>query len=1223
MVIVSGATGSGKTTQIPKFCLAAGLGGDGRIGCTQPRRIAAISVAKRIAEELGGDADRRVGYKIRFGDQTGEDTLIKIMTDGILLAEAQRDRYLNEYDALVVDEAHERSLNIDFILGIVKTLLKKRSDLKVVITSATIDTEKFSQAFHQAPVIEVSGRMYPVEVQYRTPEETQTEAAGETGYVEQAVAAVDDICRRNAAGDILVFMPTVRDIRETCQLIAGRKHPGTRVLPLYAQLPGDQQSRIFAPSSRRKIIVATNIAETSLTLPHIKYVIDTGLARISHYNPRTRATSLAVRSISQSSAEQRKGRCGRVAQGVCIRLYPETDFAARPLFTPPEVLRANLAEVILRMRHLGLGRVADFPFIDPPPSKSIQDGHELLYELGATAPAEPGEPAAAGRQRLTRRGRMMAKIPVDPRLSAVLLAAGRSGCLPEAVILVAALSIPDIKQVPPDRIAEAQTAQAAFFDQSSDFISLLNIWEATCDLTSSQLKRFCRDNYFSCRRIREWRDVQGQLTEVVREHRLDRGGRGRIDRRREPELFYTALHKSVLSGFLSHIAMKKEGNEYLAARSKEVMIFPGSTLFNKGRSWLVAAEYVETSRLFARNAAAIERTWLNALGGELCRHTYHNPRWQKKRGAVVADRQTTLFGLVIDYETGVPYGGVEPEEATAIFIRSALVEEDIDGHFPFLQHNRDVMGEVEQFEDRLRQRDFLISSEDLFRVYQKALDTPVFDYKTLKQFLKKRGDAGLRLTRETVLQKEPPPDQLAQFPVQAKAGGVPLECTYRFDPADTRDGVTVRIPVSRVPDVPPEKLDWLVPGLLPEKIAALIKLLPKELRKKLLPVSNTVARIVAEMEPQERPFLAGLSECIRERLGVDIPASAWRPDLLPDHLQLRIAVIDDGGQEICASRDRQVLRREYGGGRDSRLVARLRREWERDDLAPETFPDLPEAIPVPEKRSGQNFFLYPGLQEGKDGVLLRLFENRQKAVAAHRRGVRALLTRRLVREIQYLKRDVALSAAAVRAAVHFGGAPAVEKKLLERVLTDGLCRDIRTAAEFNDYAARVAPQMYEHGAQLREQAENVLCRYHEVRQELYDLESQSPVRSETATVLARIRRDLAALVPDNFMQIYSRQRQTHLLRYMEAALLRARRMAADFAKDQRKAEQFRWAREALERLISELKAATTAEKRAAVEDFLWLVEEYKVSIFAQELKTVQRVSARRLREKIAEIDRMV
>ena len=591
VVIIAGATGSGKTTQIPKFCVAAGLGRDGRIGCTQPRRIAAISVAERLAVETGTQPGQLVGHKIRFADQTSPQTLIKIMTDGILLAEAQQDRFLNEYDALVVDEAHERSLNIDFILGLLSKAAEKRKDLKIIITSATIDTEKFSRAFNKAPIIEVSGRMYPVEVNYRPESDnkkTKDNGHQETTYVEQAVAMVDEICGRYAAGDILVFMPTAQDIRETCTMLTGRKHQGVSVLPLFARLSGKQQARVFARSGGRKIIVATNIAETSLTIPGIKYVVDTGLARISYYNPRSRVTSLAVRRISQSSAEQRQGRCGRVEDGHCFRLYSEKDFKARHVFTPPEVLRSNLAEVILRMRHLGLGQVSDFPFVDPPQPKSIKDGHDLLHELGAITAASEKTKDAQGGWRLTKKGRLMARIPVDPRLSAILIEAGRSGCLDEAVVLVSALSLPDIKQMPSEKMQEAREVQKKFTEPDSDFMTIINIWGAASHLGSGRLKSFCREHYLSFRRFREWRDVQSQIKETVAEHGLSRTAG--LNRKKDPEKFYTAFHQAILSGFLSNIAIKKEGNLFQAAQSKEVMIFPGSTLFGQGKEWIVAAE---------------------------------------------------------------------------------------------------------------------------------------------------------------------------------------------------------------------------------------------------------------------------------------------------------------------------------------------------------------------------------------------------------------------------------------------------------------------------------------------------------------------------------------------------------------------------------------------------------------------------------------------------------
>ncbi|MGM0787683.1 MAG: ATP-dependent RNA helicase HrpA, partial [Thermodesulfobacteriota bacterium] len=736
VVIVAGETGSGKTTQLPKFCLEAGRGIEGRIGCTQPRRIAAVTVANRIAEELGQQTGQSVGCKIRFSDRTSEQSAVKMMTDGILLAETQGDRFLNDYDTLIIDEAHERGLNIDFLLGLIRSLLSTRRDLKVIVTSATIDTEKFSRAFENAPVIEVSGRMYPVDVRWMPPEEFGNNS-GEYSYTDAAAAAMDRIEKESRFGDVLIFMPTERDIRETCEILEGRNYKNASVMPLYARLAAADQARVFKPVSGRKIVVATNVAETSITIPGIKYVVDTGLARISTYNPGTRTTALPVAPISQSSADQRKGRCGRVQNGVCIRLYSEQDYLSRDLYTPPEILRANLAEVIMRMIALNLGSIQKFPFIDSPPQKQIKDGFDILYELGAIEKTKPGKKQGSAGVRLTAKGRTMARLPLDPRLSRMLIEADKNGCLGKVTVIASALSVMDPRERPEGKEARAAQAQAEFSDQASDFITLYNIFRACTHNSDSvrpkvragDLKRFCRQYFLSFKRMREWLDVYEQMVDLIEESGFEIAPAGAPGNTRSAGSgqkggfsdLYTAIHKSVLSGFLSNIAQRKEKNIYQAAKQREVMIFPGSSLFNRGGQWIVAAEIVETTRRFARTAACIDPAWLERLGGSQCKYTYTNPRWEKKREAVVADEQVSLYGLIIVAGRTVPYGRIDPEEATEIFIRSALVEGDVRTVLPFMEHNRELAESIRDKENRIRRRELMAGEEDMMEFYRQRL----------------------------------------------------------------------------------------------------------------------------------------------------------------------------------------------------------------------------------------------------------------------------------------------------------------------------------------------------------------------------------------------------------------------------------------------------------------------------------------------------------------------
>ncbi|MBT8341744.1 MAG: ATP-dependent RNA helicase HrpA, partial [Desulfatitalea sp.] len=832
-----------------KLCLAAGCGVDGMVGVTQPRRIAALTVGRRIAEEMDETVGRTVGVKIRFQEQTSKATRIKIMTDGILLAEAQSDRSLHQYDTLIVDEAHERSLNIDFILGIIKQLLPKRPDLKLIITSATIDTEKFARAFNNAPVIEVSGRMYPVQTRYLT---EAGDTADEATHIELAAAALDQLHGRRPRGHILVFMPTEQDIRDTCELVQGRGYPGATVMPLFARLSAAEQQRVFQPANGHKIIVATNVAETAITIPGVRYVIDSGLARISQYTPRSRTNTLPVLPISQSSADQRQGRCGRTTDGICIRLFSEADYDQRPKYTPPEILRANLAEVILRMIALRLGDVAAFPFIDAPKPRSIQDGYHLLLELGAIVPAHARSRAGAP-FRLTPKGRLMARLPLDPRLACMLLEAHQRNCLDDVAIIAAALSIQDPRERPAERKGAADQAHGLFTDAASDFLTLLHIWHRYRQVSAKRVtwqavKRFCRESFLSFRRMREWSDVYQQIIAQLAEH----GIRSKRPSR-PPEMpgdighsGYADLHQSILSGFLSNIAVKKEHRIFQASHNRQAMIFPGSGLFKNPAQWIVAAEMVETSRLFARCAAAIDPAWLEPIGREQCKYSHSDPRWERKREAVVAVEQVTLYGLIIDRRK-CAYGPIDPAEASEIFIRQALVQGDLRRPLPFMRHNQALVEQIRNMEDRLRRKDLLIDETALETFYQSRLGH-VYDLHTLQQKIDTAGkDDFLRLRREDLLLQRPDSAELARFPDNISTDGLELRCEYHFTPGEEIDGLTVRVPERAAAGLTGTSLAWLVPGLLKEKIAALIKGLPKEVRKQLVPVKDTVEIIMDHM----------------------------------------------------------------------------------------------------------------------------------------------------------------------------------------------------------------------------------------------------------------------------------------------------------------------------------------------------------------------------------------
>jgi ATP-dependent helicase HrpA len=1235
VVVVSGDTGSGKSTQIPKFCLAAGRGIDGLIGHTQPRRIAAQAVARRIAEEMGQGIGQAVGYKIRFQDATSPDAYIKVMTDGILLAEAAGDRALSAYDTLIVDEAHERSLNIDFILGYLRTLIRRRRDLRVVITSATIDTAKFSKAFADAPVIEVTGRTYPVEVRYEPPEAAG--GGGDLTPVEHAAAAVRRILEGRRPGDILVFMPTEQDIREACDVITGADPPGTLVLPLFARLTAAEQGRVFHPAPGRKIIIATNVAETSITIPGITFVVDTGLARIPRYSPRTRTTAMPVVPVSRSSADQRKGRCGRVANGTCIRLYSEEDYLGRPAYTPPEILRANLAEVILRMLALDLGSVAEFPFIDPPDARSVADGFRLLSELGAIE-EERRAKAAGGKGetdvRLTATGRMMARIPLDPRLSRMLIEARDEGCVEEIAVLAAVLSIQDPRERPADKTAEAGRAHAAFNRPHSDFMTLLEIWnrfrQARQELKSTgPLRRFCREHFLSFRRMREWEDVFRQIMEAAHESGIRKGAKippeagsrksrkeGQVDSAvpfANPE--YGKIHRSILSGFLANIAFKKDKNIYRAAKDREAMIFPGSALFNTAGSWIVAAEMVETSRLFARTVATIDPGWLEKLGGRLCRSTYRDPRWDPARGEVTAAEQVTLFGLVIIPGRPVSYGRVRPDEAAEIFIRQALVGGQAGKPFAFLKHNQAVAAKVAELENRLRRRDLLVSDEALAAFYRERL-AHVYDLRALSRLIKtKGGDGFLRMSEDDLMNYRPDEGELGLFPERLQAAGRSLELRYRFEPGADADGVTLRVPAALAPAVPQAAVEWLVPGLLREKVETLVRGLPKAVRKRLVPLNETVDVILREMPQGRGSFLTALGEFVHRRFGVDIPSSAWPVEALPDHLKMRLAVTAPDGRELASGRDPVLLRSQPTA---ARVPPEVRQRWERSGVTRWDFGDLPETV-VSEKTAASHWVAYPALEPGAEGVNLRLFTRRDQAAAAHPGGVTALAAVHFAKELKFLKRSLALPEEVHPAARYFGGARRLEAAMVDRVLQDLFAEPVRTQQEFAALAAKGAPRMLPAGRGLLYAVMPVIQAYAAVRREL---EALSGGKGPLAVIRSRLEEELSRLVPQNFISLYEAERMAHLERYLQAMAIRARRALVDPEKDRAKSESLQAFSGRLHLLLKALGPNASAEKRRSVEELFWMIEEYKVSIFAQELKTAVPVSAKRLEEKFGEIERM-
>jgi ATP-dependent helicase HrpA len=1224
VVVITGETGSGKTTQIPKMCLEAGRGLRGIIGCTQPRRIAAVTVAQRIADELREEVGRSIGYKIRFEDRSGPRPLIKLMTDGILLMEAQADPHLRTYDTIIVDEAHERSLNIDFVLGILKKLLRSRRDLKVIITSATIDTEKFSRAFDDAPIIEVSGRMYPVDVRYR-PLDPDEEEKGDFTYVDAAVRAVDDLTKERKRGDILIFMPTEQDIRETCDLLEGRDYKDCAILPMFARLSWSEQRRVFQPMATQKIVVATNVAETSITIPGIRYVIDTGMARISQYSPRTRTTSLPIRSVSRSSADQRKGRCGRVQHGLCIRLYAEEDYENRPLFTPPEILRANLADVTLRMLSLNLGDIETFPFIDPPGARAVRDGLDLLHELGAVEKRgksiEIGSPPESFR--LTQRGRRMARLPIDPRIARMLLEAEQEGCVEEVLVIASAMTIQDPRERPLDQTQKADQMHAPFKDPTSDFITLLRIWnhyysQGEAIKTQNRMRKFCREHFLSYRRMREWRDVHNQIRTILNEQ----GEKPAREKTTDAQKLTAGIHKSILSGYLSNIAVKQAKNLYTATKGRQVMIFPGSSLFNKGGGWIVAAEIIETSRLFARTAANIDAAWLEAAGGHLCRYTYGEPRWEKNRGEVVASEQVSIFGLVIVAGRPVSYGRIDPAASAQIFVRSALVEGEIKQNLPFLEHNRNLMAAAAEMEDKIRRHDLLADEEQIARFYEERLPG-IYDVRTLQKLIRDRGGDGFLRMRETdILKNLPDEGALALYPDECASGKLRFKFSYRFDPGHPEDGVTMKIPVHLLSRAPAETADRSVPGLYQEKINALLRGLPKEYRKKLQPLAQTAGIIQTEIPSGEGSLPSILGNFIYQRFGIDIPASAWPLDKLPDHLKMRFSVVDAHGREIAAGRDLGQFRHETMASEETAVFDSARKIWEKTGLTQWDFGDLPEEVPL-ESQGVLQGFAYPALQAAEGSVNIRLFQTRAEADEAHAKGITALYGIHFQPELKYLKKSLALSGDMKVWAAAFGSHKDLENRLHEKILQDIFDVPVRTAAAFHKHAEAATPRILPAGQEVLTEIKPFVQAYHETVATLRAFEIAHRFNEPAKQFLESVRLDLDRLVPPNFLQKYDTERLEHIVRYLKALLLRAERGLMHLEKSLAKSKEIKPFDDFLHKTLEHPTSKSSAIKRQAIEAFRWMIEEYKVSLYAQELKTPYPISRKRLEEKKREIERMI
>ncbi|MEV5915496.1 ATP-dependent RNA helicase HrpA [Streptomyces chartreusis] len=1222
VVIVAGETGSGKTTQIPKICLELGRGVRGMIGHTQPRRIAARTVAERVAEELDTPLGESVGWKVRFTDQVNPDgTFIKLMTDGILLAEIQTDRELRAYDTIIIDEAHERSLNIDFLLGYLAQLLPKRPDLKVVITSATIDPERFARHFGDAPIVEVSGRTYPVEVRYRPLLEEDSEDA-DRDQITAICDAVEEL-QGEGKGDILVFLSGEREIRDTADALTRKQYRFTEILPLYARLSHAEQHRVFQQHTGRRIVLATNVAETSLTVPGIKYVIDPGFARISRYSHRTKVQRLPIEPISQASANQRKGRCGRTSDGICIRLYSEDDFVARPEFTDAEILRTNLASVILQMTAAGLGDIEKFPFIDPPDHRNIRDGVQLLQELGAIDPAEKDV-----RKRLTQTGRKLAQLPVDPRLARMVLEADRNGCVREVMVIAAALSIQDPRERPADKQAQADQQHARFKDETSDFLAFLNLWryvrEQQKERGSSSFRRMCKQEYLNFLRIREWQDIYTQLRTVAKQMGIHLNEEDAPDDR---------VHVSLLAGLLSHIGMKdvkeskdsgpgarKDGgrNEYVGARNAKFAIFPGSALFKKPPRFVMSAELVETSRLWARVNAKIEPEWVEPLAEHLLKRTYSEPHWEKDQAAVMAYEKVTLYGVPIVAQRKVNYGRIDPEASRELFIRNALVEGDWRTHHKFFADNRKLLSEVEELEHRARRRDIVVDDETLFDFYDARVPEHVVSGAHFDSWWKRKRHEEpefLDFEREMLIRESAEAVTKADYPDSWRQGQLKFRVTYQFEPGADADGVTVHLPLQVLNQVTDEGFDWQIPGLREELVTELIRSLPKPIRRNYVPAPNFARRFLDTSVPLQEPLTVTMARELKRMVGVPFEADDFDWAKVPDHLRITFRIVDERRRKLAEDKDLETLKLRMKPKARQALsqaaAATASREGgeslERKGLTDWSIGTLTRVFET--RRAGQPVKAYPALVDDGDTVSVRLFDTEAEQQQAMWKGTRRLILRNIPvnpakfasekltnaqklalsanphGSIQGLFDDCAM-AAADKLIGDFGG-PAWDEESYRKLYD-------KVRAEIVDTTVRAVGQV-----------QQVLAAWQAAERRLKATRSPALLAN-----LTDVRGQLDGLVKPGFVTEAGLRRLPDLMRYLIAVDRRLQQMPTNVQRDTTRMEKVHEMRDEYAWLLEQMPQGRPVPQQ--VLDVRWMLEELRVSYFAHALGTAYPVSDKRI-----------
>ncbi|WP_122579939.1 ATP-dependent RNA helicase HrpA [Pseudomonas viridiflava] len=1213
VLIIAGETGSGKTTQLPKICLEIGRGQHGLIGHTQPRRIAARSVASRVAEELATPLGALVGYQVRFEDQSDSNTLIKLMTDGILLAETQHDRFLERYDTIIVDEAHERSLNIDFLLGYLKTLLPRRPDLKVIITSATIDLQRFSEHFNDAPIIEVSGRTFPVDTWYRPLTSEQDEEGNSVEddlTVDQAIlATLEELAdfersERKSPGDVLVFLPGEREIRDAAEMLRKAQLRHTEILPLYARLSPAEQQRIFQSHSGRRVVLATNVAETSLTVPGIRYVIDTGTARISRYSYRAKVQRLPIEAVSQASANQRKGRCGRVEPGLCVRLYSEEDFNARPEFTDPEILRTNLAAVILQMLHLRLGEITDFPFIEPPDGKAISDGFNLLQELSAVN----------RENQLTPLGRQLARLPVDPRMGRMLLEAAKQGSLQEVLIVASAMSVQDVRERPPERQQAADQAHAQWKDADSDFAGLVNLWrgfeEQRQALTASPLRNWCRRNFLNYLRLREWRDSHRQLSLICRDLQLTVN--------KEPA-DYPKFHKAILSGLLSQIGQKADEGDYLGARQRRFWIHPSSGLGKKRPQWLMTAELVETTKLYARMVAKIDADWIEPLAGHLIKKNHFEPHWEKKRGQVVAFEQITLFGLIVVGRRPVHFGPVDPVVSRELFIREGLVRGDIQSRAKCLSANTRLLEQLDELEAKARRRDILADEDTLYAFYEARIPAEIHQTATFDSWYKTESQKNpqlLIMREEDVLAREASEVTAAQYPDTLRLGELSLSLTYHFEPNHPRDGVTLRVPAPLLLSLPAERLEWLVPGLLETKCIALVRSLPKAVRKNFVPVPDFIKAALQRITFGEGSLTEALGRELLRMTGARVTDEAWAEatQQLESHLKMNLEIVDGDGKFLGEGRDLDALTARFAEASQAALAVP---QTAKSQQPVEAKVFAPVAQKTQQNIAGLSMTVYPALVEEGGTVKEGRFSTQAEAEYQHRRALQRLLLQQLAEPAKFLRSKLPGQTELALLYRELGRIDALIEDILlaslDSCVLDGEAELPRDGAGLLSLAERKRADWTEHAERLAKLTLEILKLWHGLQKRF-----KGKIDLAQAVALNDIKAQLGKLVYPGFVRETPAQWLKEMPRYLKAIEMRLEKLPGQVQKDRV------WSIE-LAGLWAQYQARADKHRQEGKRDpelavYRWWMEEYRVSLFAQQLGTKMPVSDKRLSKQWAMVE---